>query len=329
MEAFHFASVVGDPTLLAKVKPSFVVQLDALGWSLSYEHHNYAAAAEAFEQALCWDPKDDYAHHYLAFNLDRDGRRLEEVEQHYREAVALKPRHAWWWSRLICFLIGRGRVGEARNEWNDALLELGLAEGDASLSTYQHLHCWVAGALLEAGEVVFAREVLDDVPLWAQAELEHYAGLSQRADALLQLGDGDAVVPARRLRPEWWLDPPELLQFRFATGEERVRWQAARVEEKDDEGIHLRGAIIERGEEKPGIVWSVLSPERFDEDCRDEVSARDLKVGSFLELGLYALPKGGKVRTVIRVLSEQSWGAGEPSALRPNRYLTDFVSQQR
>jgi len=309
MEAFHFASLSGDSDLIDRVQPIFSEQLDALGWSLSYEHRKFREAVRAFEAALEWDDRDDYAHHYLAYNLDRIGTRVDDVELHFRRAVELNPDHVWWRSRLVMFLIGRGRIGEAHAAWEDAVLVLGAGGPGVSPDTYERLHCWVAGALLSAGEVVFAREVLDQVPERAQAGIDIYAGLSQRADALLQLGEGNAVVPAWRLRPGWWESGPELLQFRFATGEQRVRWLAGRVESKDDEGIHVRAAVIEREGEEPTIAWLTLTTEEFDGYCRDEVSAGDIDVGEFIEMGIYVDPRKakGQALTVVRVLPHKPW----------------------
>lgn len=330
MEAYHFASVIGQEDLLKQVKPAFVDQLDALGWSLSYERRKYADAARAFEQALIWDEMDDYAHQYLAYNLDRIGRRLEDVELHFRRAVELNSMHPWWRSRLITFLVGRGRLAEAREAWEDALLELGLGESDASVGTYEHLHCWVAGSLINAGEIVFAREVLDAVPPWARAQIDIWDGLSRRADAMLQLGRGDAVVPSWRLLPQWWEEGPALLQHRLGVGKELVRWLAGRVVDKDENGIHLRAALVERDDGEPPITRTVIPDADFEQVCRDDVSARDLRIGSFVEVGLYVNPQNKRERpdTLVRVLPSRRWDAPVEPAARADRYLKDLVSNR-
>jgi tetratricopeptide (TPR) repeat protein len=321
MEAFHFAASSGDAKLIQQATPLFVEQLDALGWSLSYERRDYVGAANAFSAALNWDDQDDYAHHYLAYNLDRAGRSPDDVEAHYRRAIELNPTHPWWRSRLVIFLLSEGRLADARDEWDDALFEIGVGEGDASPALYERLHCWVAGAFLAAGEVRFAREILDEVPAAARPQIDLYSELTQRADALLELGDGPAVVPGWRLRPEWWTSGPELLQYRFGTGEQLVRWLAGRVESKDEAGIHLRAAVLEVGQhDPPRIAWSAIPFERFDELRRDEVRAHDLPVGAFLEVGLYASSGGERqARTLIRVLPDRDWGAPIDAADRGRR----------
>jgi len=327
LEAYHFASTSGDSKLFESVRPVFVDQLDALGWSLSVQHHNFKGAASAFEQALKWDERDDYAHHYLAYNLDRVGKRLKDVEFHYRKAARLKPQHPWWRSRLIKFLIGRGRIGEARSEWDTALLELQVGEGDSPTSLYEHLHFWVAAALLDAGEPSLAQEVLDEVPTYARSG--DFSGLYQRAQALLQVGEGDAVVPAWRLHPGWWREDPERLQYRFPTGERLMKWLAARVESKSKNGTRLRGALVE-GDKEPEIVWLTVSDQDFAAWCQDNVDVRDLRVGAFVELGLYVNPgkKKSTPQTVIRVLPERRWETPGLSDLRPDRFLASPASNK-
>lgn len=329
IEAYHFASSSGDDELVRQVSPVFGEQLDALGWSLSYEHGKFREAAAAFEQALRWDSEDHYAHHYLAYNLDRLGERVEEVEAHYRRAVELEREHPWWRSRLIVFLIARGRLGEAEAEWNEAILELSAGDGDASRSVYEHLHHWVAGALLDAAEPAFARRVLDEVPGWARTAV--YAELSQRADALLQLGDGDAVVPSWRLRPGWWREGPERLQFKFLTGEQRVKWLAGRVERTDEKGIHVRAAVVE-GDEQPYMAWTTIAEDQFAEWCQDEVDVKEIRAGAFLELGLYVNPDAGAKKaspqSVIRVLPEREWSVAGLSEMRSDRYLDSLAADR-
>lgn len=323
IEAFHHATAHGGKELVESATPLFVEQLDALGWSLSYEHHQFGEAAKAFEHALEWDDDDDYAHHYLAYNLDRIGKRIADVEQHYRRAGDLNPEHPWWQSRLVTFLIGRGRLAEARVAWEGALAHLGLAEGDASASIYERLHCWVAGALLDAGEPRFAREVLDEVPAWAAAEIGVFRSLSQRADALLEVGEGRAVVPAWRLVPGWWLAGPDRLQYRLGDGARLVQWLAGLVESIDEKGLHVRGAVVQPGDERePAIAWTELSFEAFDEACRDDVVAREVEPGTFLEIGLYARDQDAKgATTIVRVLPDRGWTASGLPTMDAERHL--------
>jgi len=57
--------------------------------------------------------------------------------------------------------------------------------------------------------------------------------------------------------------------------------------------------------------------------CRDEISAHNLPVGSFLEVGIYAKQaKSSKhADTIIRVLPEREWSSHGLPGLAPLRHL--------
>lgn len=86
LDSFYYAACAGDPDLLDR-DPYFVDQLDMLGKTLSYELHRYERAVEIFDWSIRMDDSNDYAHHYLAYNLDRLGRESERVEHNYRGAI--------------------------------------------------------------------------------------------------------------------------------------------------------------------------------------------------------------------------------------------------
>ena len=162
MEAFHHAVESGSQSALDRFRPFFVDALDGLGRRLSYEDHRYDAAAEVFRQSIVWDETDDYAHHYLAFNLDVQGTDPVQVESAYKTAIDLDPRVSLWWARYISFLIVRGRIPDAREAWTDATEMLFPAHAESgALFIYDHLHVWVAQKLLlHRGHLKFARDVL-------------------------------------------------------------------------------------------------------------------------------------------------------------------------
>jgi len=186
-EAFHHATSSADTTLLNRLTPFFVDQLDAYGRAVSLAG-NRGLAVQAFERAVRWDPNDDYAHHYWAYNLDYDGIKPAEVEEHYQRARDLKSsRPLWWsrwitflitvygrttavrvkrlwWSRWITFLITRGRAAEARAAWGRAVEVLKLTSVRSSSWIYQDLHKWVIRLLLHRALLDFAEDVLRNVP---------------------------------------------------------------------------------------------------------------------------------------------------------------------
>jgi hypothetical protein len=82
---------------------------------------------------------------------------------------------------------------------------------------------------------------------------------------------------------------------------------AGRVQDRDQSGISVRAAVLSPGQDtEPEMAWTEISREQFEELCRDDVSARDLAPGSFIEVGVYASDsgQGGGAQTMIRVLPE-------------------------
>ncbi len=63
---------------------------------------------------------------------------------------------------------------------------------------------------------------------------------------------------------------------------------AGRVQDRDQSGISVRAAVLSPGQDtEPEMAWTEISREQFEELCRDDVSARDLAPGSFIEVGVY------------------------------------------
>jgi tetratricopeptide (TPR) repeat protein len=152
LEAFHHASQVGEPDTLKRFRPLFVDQLNKLGRTLSKEARNFAAAAEVFRLAIQWDDHNDYAHHYLAYNVDWLANDPGLAETEYRRALEVNPEHPWWWSRWINFLITLGRAREAREEWARAVDVLRLVGGEGPETVYQSLHLSVARLLIHRAQ---------------------------------------------------------------------------------------------------------------------------------------------------------------------------------
>ncbi len=333
MEAFYFVTLTGDSGLRERVTPYFTEQLDALGWSLSYVHRRYDDATEAFREAIKWDDADDYAHHYVAFNLDRQGKAPAEVERHYSRALELNPDNSWWHARLVAFLVCRGRISDARSRWDEAQVVLGVAERHSDRFLFETLHLWVADALLDRAELAFAREVLDEVPEWARRAdvLPAYPRLRRRLAALTQAGGIGALVPANRLTSRWWEEGPELLQERLGEDADsrRVEWLAGRVEGVDQEGVHLRVAQIESHQtQAPTVGRLSVDLETFRRLCRDDERALDLEPGRHVEIGVYASrvrPQLGTT-TVIRIHRKRIADWAEEPVFDSARYLRHMIS---
>jgi tetratricopeptide (TPR) repeat protein len=238
IEAFHHAASAPDRTTLTAFRAFFVDQLHTLGRVLSREVRDQEGAVAVFERAVEWDSEDDYGHHYLAFNLDVLGRSPQRVEEHYLQAIALDPLNVWWRSRWINFLITRGRVPEARAAWNAATDALGLPDQDADPRVYESLHLWVARLLVHRGQMDFAEKILRGIP--PEVFLEHpgLRAIQRRLRFLVEAARTRVVFPLT-IPPERWWQGPHLCALQTESGKTLRRWLAGRIQEMDDDGVHL------------------------------------------------------------------------------------------
>lgn len=317
MEAFHHASLSGDRDLLEELRPYFADQLDALGRTLSRDFQRYRDAADVFERACTWEPDDDYAHHYLAFNLDILAERAPEVEYHYQQAIELRARHHWWHSRWVNYLITRGRMSDARRAWTEALDVLGLPDPDAEQWVYENLHLWVARLLVHRGRLDFADEILHGIP---EEALHDHLGLSaivRRLKALLEARRAHVVFPLSVPQDRWW-NGPHLCPQRRETGE-LTRWMPGRIDAIDAGRVHLQIARPPTtGHAEPTYGFVKIEASDFDRWTRDERVA-DLAAGRFVELAWY----GGDEEPIIRVHRDVDWRDPDLPPLFPDpaRYL--------
>ncbi len=317
MEAFHHASLSGDAGLLDELRPYFADQLNALGRTLSRDFKQHEEAAAVFERAVRWEPDDDYAHHYLAFNLDILAQRAPEVEAHYQRAIELRADHLWWHSRWVSYLITRGRMGAARRAWNEALDVLGLPDPDAERWIYENLHLWIGRLLVHRGQLDFAEEVLRGIPQEALRSHPGLAAIFRRLRALVEARSARAVFPLS-VSPERWWHGPHLCPQRREAGE-LARWMPGRIDGVDD-GVVRAQVAQPPGEDDPHPVFGFLSLEAtdFDRWTRDERVA-DLTAGRFIELGWY----GDEDEPIIRVHGNEGWRDRDLPPLFPDpaRYL--------
>ncbi len=324
VDNFYYAARAGDPDLLDR-EPYFVDQLDMLGKTLSYQRHRYDQAAEVFDRAVKLDERNDYAHHYLAYNLDRLGKDAMRVERHYRTAIDLNSEHPWWRARLVQFLLTRGRTKDAREEWDRSIDDLGGAERPADVGFYETLHSWVADMALRRSQLSFADSVIAEIPQTVRTESAQITALIRRLRALELVAADGAFVPAPYLEKEWWKNGPFLLSRRIGKPQDVPlrRWLAGRVELIDEHEIELRVRKIDLAEsEDPPIASLRMSIAKFDGLSRDEPAA-ELAPGRFIEVGLYSDEKGGQVQQLIRVHAEREWSDDTlPQQVGPgDRYL--------
>lgn len=147
------------------------------------ERKEFLRAADTYRACLQKFPQDDYAWHYLGYNLEQGHGDPGEIEDAYRMAVRLAPYKSWWHGRLISFLIRTENFAEARGSWSAALPQLvqdpfGLCR-DPILA--DQLHRWVASTWLDSNRPDDALAVLSSVDLSLRDDLPWLLDLKQQA----------------------------------------------------------------------------------------------------------------------------------------------------
>ncbi|MCP3166220.1 tetratricopeptide repeat protein [Myxococcus qinghaiensis] len=282
LEVIHHLTQAGDASRLMERSLFFVEQYDALGRVLS-QQHRHEEAIHAYERALAHDSDDAYANHYLGYNLDILAREPQRVETQFKKAIHGNREHVWYHSRFINFLVTRGRVREARSAWESALAVLLFSGSSTNEQLYRQLHGELARLLLHRGQLEFAREVLDDVPLSMREGLPWYRALQRLHAALQVAAAGDEVFPPNIPLSEQW-NGPHLLHR--ASDKSRVeRWLPGRVAAAATDEVHLRVAQLpHRGNESP-FAWYDLSLEQYrnlTQDLRDREEVPS--AGTFVEI---------------------------------------------
>ncbi len=183
---------------------------------LSVDLRDFEGAAAVYRACLERFPSDDYAAHYLGWNLHRAGR-LPDCGRWYARAVELAPTNPWWNGRRISFLVESGDYLGAKRAWRDALSHLDPDGNRAQEDPWYvaHVHYWVARAWLDAGFYVEARAVIegltDDVIDRAATYRPRMTGLvrevrtrhARNLDAFDKWLERQESGTARRVREVW------------------------------------------------------------------------------------------------------------------------------
>ncbi len=298
-EAFHHYGEAGDMDSALGLRCWFVDQLNALGRILSRDFRNYSGAVTVFRRVLDHLPEDPYANHYLAWNLDVQGLEPMEVESRYRKALDAEPWNVWWHGRYINFLITRGRTKDARHAWDDACDALGLPDPHADPWVYENLHMWVARLLIHRGQLDFAEAVMRQIPARTIRDHPGLAALFRRLRTLLEVRRTGTVFPLGIPSERWW-DGPHLLHTRLPDqGLELKWWLPGRVDAVEEGRLSLFVAYPNGSGHRYGHMEMTFA--EFDSQCMDQVRARDLTPGRFLEIGGYAAATAGQEKKYIRV----------------------------
>lgn len=283
LEGFYHAAGCGErDSGLQAFSPD---QLHTLGRVLSRDCRDYDAAADIFRQAIQWDDQDDYAHHYLAYNLDCAAGDRQAIREEYLRAVDLNAEHPWWWSRWINFLITTGRLPDAKQEWSRAMNALGIAGGRGPDLVYEALHLWVARLLLHRAQLDFADEVLAETPQDLRSKHTGFRALDHLLEAMKIARHGRGVFPANVDPKDYWKHPHLKFPKDF-DGKFMLAWNPARVENIDDQTVHLVVGKHDAASETTTYGHIDLPIERFDAASMDE-KVDQLTSGRLLELGFY------------------------------------------
>lgn len=296
VEAFYHSALSGQVDTSARAY--FAEQLSVLGRYLSFERKDYQAAAAVFERVVAWEPADDYAHHYLAFNLDMQALQPHRVEYHYHKAIELRTDHCWWWSRWLRFLVTRGRSEEAEQAWKDAQDELYLPRPYAPEELYRDLHGELAALLLYRSQLGFARQVLQDVPPALFGRDSFLSACLRRLKELEEVVAGRSVVPLPYLTRNWWSEGPYRLPEQLARGFVLKRWYAARLEEVKSSAVTLRlGEVSCERPERPVIQFADIDSDTF---ASWQLGGSPPVPGDYLEVGVYEEGEKEQLRLFVR-----------------------------
>jgi hypothetical protein len=265
-----------------------------------------------YERAIERDPSDWYAHHYLAFNLDVQGKDAARVEAEYLEARSLHELHVWHHGRLACFYVTRSRTRDAEGTFNRAerLLE---ARHGLDLRLYAELHRPLARLLLHRGQLDLARRVLEAVPVSLRAEARWWRALDQLHQLLLEAELDEAVFPPLDVAPDARWDTPQLV----TDPEARARlasWTPGRVTHVDDRGLTLRISTA-RG----AFGWRDVPAEALPRLWRASESAKT--AGTYVEIVMW---QDG--REEILVHTPRPIADLPPLMPAPDRYLRALMS---
>ena len=283
LEKLHHASRAdesGDLETWLALNPPTREHFWEYGWSLSYVHKRFSAAARVYRELLSRIPDEDdnYAQHYYAYNLDKAGEDPITAEAYFHKAVDGDPANAWWNARLVGFLTERGCFEPALKAWSAALEATdpgGERSGGDGLPYQLHKHVIQAG--LDSGNLELAKVACRAIrPPAASAEI--FCWLASRVEAACEVRRlGEALFPASVSFPEWWT--PRLLRPRH--GETMAEWRAGRVLRADSAEVSV--ALGFRPEsDGPVVEHQVLARGVWDEAAQGQ----EARAGDFFEVAL-------------------------------------------
>jgi tetratricopeptide (TPR) repeat protein len=290
----------------------------SLAAQASGDDGTFQIAVHFFEQALAVDEQDDYAHHYLAYNLDYAALDEDRSDRHYRRAIDLAPRWPWWHARYVRFLITTGRLSEAREAWSRALDDLSDGMDADPEWVCRSCHIWVLRLLLHRSQLDFAAEVLADIPAGCWDAIP---GVHLLAAMLASMRDAEAgldVYPLDVPLEERWIAPRLLREAERQRGIER--WFAGRIEDVGNRSVRALLAEPAAVAETTSYFHSEIAMETFEKASETRVAA--VSEGDYFEFYVFAPDQaGGEPTPLIRFARQDARTVFQDRGPDPRRYL--------
>ncbi len=277
MEVIHHLTESRDATAVLSASVFFSEQYDLLGKELSIAKR-YDDAVTAYERALEHDSNDAYAHHYLAYNLDAQGKQPSRVKTAYEKARELRPERARYHGRYATFLVTVGRMGEAQDAWAQALSQLAYDDGLDPALLVQQIYAPLAALLLHRGELDFAEQVLCAFPRFFR-EKAAYRALELRLELLREVEDETNVFPPALARELRWKQPA---LFDKLDSRKIVRYRPGRICSVTERGVRV--LMAERiGGDPPDYAYVDFTAAELVALKAERRSGFPLAVGTFVE----------------------------------------------
>ncbi|MFT3714067.1 MAG: tetratricopeptide repeat protein [Archangium sp.] len=236
--------------------------------SLSQTFKRYEEAAALYDKSLMQYGDDDYAWHYLGFNLEKSRTKLPRALDAYKQAVAPTwsgvsnpgARNPWWNARLVSFLIAHGKTNDALAAWNVALDSIDPDRARVAQNSWlaRQMHRWVVASWLDAGEVGHARAAFDEIPdalVDAEPHLKQLRWRLEDAEEAVLLAE--SIYPASVPPDSRWKDP------QVPPGGVLKSWTPGRVVSADKDGVVLMLAAIENGRPIKKVVRSFVPAKKW------------------------------------------------------------------
>lgn len=211
----------------------------------SVERGEFEQAASVYEACLERFPDDDYATHYLAYNLARAHKEPERSRAAFERAVKLSPDNPWWNRRHVEHLIQAGEHVEARRMWLQSLERIDPDGARVARDPWLclNLHLGVAEAWLQSGGWHQSRAVLQSVSKPVLERATKWSKDLARLRKRLQQTERN-----ERRRFDRWLKKQTDPRWLAATG----LWRDLRGRVPD-----LPPPIAGAGEDGPRFAWSL------------------------------------------------------------------------